>query len=407
MLICPRPECRCSNPDNNTYCGFCGKKLKATEKRRRTKSSNGQGTVIKLNGRRAKSWGAYAPSVKGVDGKRHRQFIGTFATEGEARSAILSRPLVANTGLYNFSVKQVYEVWKAEHFPSVGQSAQRVYGDSWANLSNPVRWKNAETGEEGESYAICDKRARELTKLDFQQIINALARSGKSRAKCEKVKQLMSQLSKWCVEHELHSRNLAEHLTLPAQATKEKRIFCDEELRLVEEQLQSESDTRKRIAQITMILCYTGFRVSALAQMQIKNIHLDEDVDGKNISYMIGGVKTEMGRNRVVPVNSRIYPIIKNLVGDKGQEEWLFQTGNGTPMMIRNIQRDFSALCQDIGVEGATLHSCRHTYATKHARAETRPEILAKLMGHTDYDVTKIYTHSDLLDLVAADAKII
>lgn len=396
MRSCPNPSCCKSNPDDHTFCGYCGKKLVTGDKRRRPKSANGQGSVIRLSGRRAKPWAAYGPAVKDSNGKYTKPFVDTFATEGEARSAILLLPAVARTDMYNFTVEQVYNEWKDEHFRAIGQKGREGYENSWANLSTAVIFPG------GESYPIHNKKARALTKLDFQQIINALSKSGKSLSKCQKVRQLSNQICRWCVDHDLLPRNVAENLTMPKAESKEKRIFTDAEIDLIEIEARSNDPVRKRIAQITLILCYTGFRVGALTQMKIGDVHLDEDIAGQTVSYMIGGVKTEAGKNRLVPINKRVLPIARELVADKPPDAPLFED---LPTE-RNLRHHFTSLVADIGASGATIHSCRHTYATKHARAETRPEILSKLMGHTNYDITKIYTHSTILDLAAADSKI-
>ena len=63
-----------------------------------------------------------------------------------------------------------------------------------------------------------------------------------------------------------------------------------------------------------LVMCYSGFRVSAYVQKGFE-VNLAE-------GYFRGGIKTESGRNRVVPIHSAIRPLIENLM--EGERPLLF-----------------------------------------------------------------------------------
>ena len=48
--------------------------------------------------------------------------------------------------------------------------------------------------------------------------------------------------------------------------------------------------------QIVLILCYTGMRPTELMTLKHSNVHLDE-------RYMLGGIKTKAGKDRVIPIS--------------------------------------------------------------------------------------------------------
>ena len=56
---------------------------------------------------------------------------------------------------------------------------------------------------------------------------------------------------------------------------------------------------------IILIMIYTGLRPTELLEIQTENVHLDE-------KYMVGRMKTEAGKDRIIPLNDKIIPLVKN-----------------------------------------------------------------------------------------------
>lgn len=53
-----------------------------------------------------------------------------------------------------------------------------------------------------------------------------------------------------------------------------------------------------------LIYIYTGMRPVELLDIESINVHLEE-------RYMIGGVKTDAGKNRIIPIHDAIVPLIE------------------------------------------------------------------------------------------------
>jgi integrase len=90
--------------------------------------------------------------------------------------------------------------------------------------------------------------------------------------------------------------------------------------------------------------------------------------------------------------------------GAKWQEQGLiFPTNKGTPMSASNLyRRSFQPLLKKAGLaeEGFTIHSLRHTFATRLAEKNVNPGTAQKLLGHSDPRMVLRYTHatSDMQD---------
>lgn len=379
-------KCKVELLPESIYCHMCGKK-QVTTKQRRARHSNGSGTVRKLQGKRKKPWEAYTPAFwNGIKYERIR--IGTFETERLAREAIAKVSPRALKDTYSFTVEDAYEAWKGPHFATIGVKGIEGYETSWRYIE-----------------PLYKRKMRDIRTQDLQNIIDDAVEAGKSRSLCEKIKQLESQLCKWAVDNDVLPRNMAERVKLPRVEEKEKRILTDDEILQIESLVND--PTHGRIAKIVMVLTYTGLRVSGLTTLKVEDVHLDD-------GYMVGGVKTEQGRRRVIPIHTRIRPIIQGWQDTRppvdfvGKSQYLIPASSGKPLMVQNIRRELNAMLDSLEISGVSFHSCRHTYITKHARAGTRPEVLSRLAGHTDYDITMIYTHNtELEELIAANESIV
>ena len=56
-------------------------------------------------------------------------------------------------------------------------------------------------------------------------------------------------------------------------------------------------------AKVALILCYTGLRPSEFAKIKNADVNL-------SARYMRGGIKTAAGKNRLIPVAEKIFPLI-------------------------------------------------------------------------------------------------
>lgn len=159
-------------------------------------------------------------------------------------------------------------------------------------------------------------------------------------------------------------------------------------------------------------MIYTGFRIGEVIALKKSDIHLDE-------GYIVGGEKTEAGKNRIVPLPPNI-PEITGFLND-----WINESDNErlfpiTVSYFRNVY--FYKPLIDLGIitgassatqgykfsgEHHTPHSTRHTFASISAAAGMQPENLQKIIGHSDFSTTaEIYVHQDIDTLKQEMAKI-
>ncbi len=102
-----------------------------------------------------------------------------------------------------------------------------------------------------------------------------------------------------------------------------------------------------------LILIYMGWRISELLSIKSTDIDLINNT-------IIGGTKTKSGKNRIVPIHSRILPLIQNRV----QQNNTYLFGN-TDKACNKITyyRIWYKIMQQLHLTH-TPHECRHTFRT-------------------------------------------
>lgn len=358
-------RCKREIPDGSNFCLHCGKRITATSPQRRTRRrAKGSGSVYKLKGNRAKPWVAYSGGL-----------LGTYATAGEAVEALdrynIDKPAMEEL---NSTFAGIYEQWKKTAFTTIGEKSKDSYEQAFARAR-----------------ALHSRKMRNLKAADFQEIIDGIVAEGKSRSLCEKQRLLFSQLCQYAMKQDLMNKNYAQLLVLPGRGDGKKRVISTEEQNEIRAKMQDPKYSE--IAKIATVLCYTGMRINELLHMEKKDVHLEE-------RYMVGGEKTEAGRNRSIPIHKSIVPIIEEWM--QSETGWLLPSAAGTPRDDSKVRKEFQSLMRSCGIQGVTPHTCRHTAATNMIAAGVRPEIVKQILGHSDFSTTvNLYTHTSAADLVS------
>lgn len=366
MGICVK--CKKDIPDESTFCLFCGKKQVVGEKKKTKKRANGSGTVYKVSGRRRKPWAAVVTQY--VNSIRNSVFLGYFATEKEAEVALSSVDVKNIPSDYNSTLQDIYNAWSHVHFRDVSKKSVEGYETAWKHLSPYYK-----------------KKMRDIRTDDFQFVIDELVKKGRSRSACDKIKILANKLCKFAMERDVVNKNYAQFIKLPKAVKKEKEIFSNEAIEILFKYKW------KKTAQIILTFIFTGTRIEELFSIETANVHLKE-------RYMVGGEKTDAGKNRIIPINEKIYPFIESWYNP--DNKYLLINSKGGKKNARNFrEREFYPFLKEIGILSKddekprlTPHNTRHTFSSKMVKAGARPELLQKIIGHANYETTiDTYTH--------------
>lgn len=136
------------------------------------------------------------------------------------------------------------------------------------------------------------------------------------------------------------------------------------------------------------IMCYLNFSVSEFLSLATEQYHVSE----QGIPYFVAGIKSEAGKNRIVPIHPKILKMVENCIKNNG--ETIFCRIHAGSEIGKSMIKDyflkyaFRPAMQAMGLgDEFTPHSCRRTFSTRMSAAGARAEDIIALMGHTDYKV--------------------
>lgn len=353
-------KCKQTIEDDSVYCRFCGKKQ--ISERKHKKRANGTGTIYKREGNLSKPWIA----------KKNSIYIGAYKTRTEAQKALERITDIEVNDKYNMTFAQVYERWEAERQREVSEKMMQNYKLAYKQCSQ-----------------LHNMMMRKILRSDYQAAIIALEMKGMSKSTCNKLRVLLGQLGRWAMDEGITLTNPAQELTTVAKQKSTRETFTDEQIKAIKNSTLPAAD-------IALILLSCGCRPGELFSVHLANCRED---------HFIGGSKTEAGRNRVIPIGpDGIKAYQKIRAKAIAEKKPLFIDGySGKNKTAENYtKRDWKELMSQLGIEGLTPYSCRHTFITNAIRSGMDLPKLEAIVGHVDRETTKIYTHLQAQDLVKA-----
>jgi integrase len=343
------------------------------------KLPNGYGSVHKLSGNRRKPWRARKTAGWEFDPvdlttKQKYVTIGYFSTKAEALQALAdynANPYDLSSNTITF--EEVYDRWSEEHFKKIVPSACRT-------------WKSA--------FKYCQPLYKmRMRDIRVNHLENTIKNADIGDNTKSRMKSLFNQMYKYAMKYEIVDKDYA---ALCDSVKKPKpqivRIpFSDTEIQKLWDNIDLP------FADMILIGIYTGFRPQELSILQIENINFQQRT-------IMGGLKTDAGRNRIVPIHPVIWELVqKNYDWAKEiNSTYLFNDEygqQGTYMTYDKYRRRFDKVMKRLNLEHRP-HDTRHTFVTKAKAAGMDEYILKLIVGHAIKDITeKIYTHRTIEDM--------
>ena len=352
------------------------KKNKKT-KNKPLRNPNGFGSVYKLSGRRRRPWVAVVTTGWTENGKQLRQIVGYFETKQKGLDALALHRISPVSPKIDLTLSELYAEWSESKFKNVSRYSVNNYKTSWSYIKEYEHVK-----------------FRELRTAHWQAVIDHAAGKGLGQSALKKIRTLISELNRYAMKNDIINKNYADYIELPKFEKKERERFSDLEVKKIEAAAASNP-----WASTVLILIYTGMRVGELLRLTRFNVNLDRRL-------ITGGIKTEAGKNRVIPIHPKILKYVKAWY-DKGGEALICRE-DGSGMHPDYYRKNYYYKALDAaGVRRLVPHACRHTFASLLAEAGTDPLYIQRILGHADYAFTaNEYTHPELEALHEAIKKI-
>jgi integrase len=131
----------------------------------------------------------------------------------------------------------------------------------------------------------------------------------------------------------------------------------------------------------------TGMRRSELVYLRWKDIDLDKR---KITVHSREDWQSKSGKSRSIDINDNLFRFLKEYKHQRS--EYVFCTKDGHPL-VNNLDRRFRNAAKRAGLDGVSIHTLRHTFASHLIMAGVPLVTVSKLLGHADIKTTMIYAH--------------
>jgi len=326
---------------------------------------NGFGTCYKLPGNRRNPYIARAFAGIGEDGRCLYQTVGYFKTRREGMDALVMHQKNPVAPKANMTFGELYEEWSKGAFQHITRATADNYRAAWKHLSrySRVKVKDMRTGH-------------------FQQVIDDRHKAGMSRSTLEKIRTTSVMLLSYAMKNDMVNKNYATFVRLPRKEKAKTDRFTDLEIKKL-----LDHDANEWVSTI-LILIYTGMRISELLNLTRFGVNLDAGI-------LVGGLKTDAGKDRVIPIHPKIFKYVKHWYDKQGDR---LISVDGKKLSADRYRNDYYYPALEVaGVRKLVPHTCRHTFCTILAEMGADTQSIQKLAGHTDYGFTaNQYTHPEV-----------
>lgn len=341
-------------------------------KKQQMKHENGFGSIVKLSGNRRKPFAVRITSGW-KDGKQIRKYLGYFKSEAEALVALAEyHKMGYDIDTSKITLNEVYERWI--------KRIENNVSDNVLTTHNMAKVRFGKLGDKQLSVIKADHLQDWMDGIDLKP--------GSKR----RLKSTMIQLYNYAIRNDLAHTNYAKYIEIKEKVEKKGIVFSDEELKVIWDNQDNP------VAQWILILIYTGMRIGELLSLTADTIHLDE-------GYIIGGSKSDVGIDRVIPLHQAIVPFVEKHLGNA---KHLIRDEKGRKLSYQKSLKLFKNFMEEHKLNTAHLpHDTRKTAVSLMHTAGIPIETIRVIVGHSGKGVTEtVYLYKEPKELVEVINKV-
>jgi len=394
------PECELQVSDKATACPHCGYPMQPTAKPRKPRKNgkrrrlpNGFGQISEIKNRNLrKPFRAMVTVGKTPEGRpicKPLKPESYFPTYNDAYAALVEY----NRNPYDLepsiTVKELYDQWTKEYFKSLkaeGSVRSVIAAWNYCSVIYDMRVK--------------DIRARHIKRCmeEGTCVINGEIHYP-SAVTQNRIKSIFNLMLDYALEYELVDRNYSRTFNLTEEALKEIKTtkrnhiaFTDDEIKILWANVEE-----KQYVDIVLIQCYSGWRPQELGLLEL------EHIDFEHWTFE-GGMKTAVGKNRIVPIHTRIRHLVEKryreakAIGSK----YLFnvvdgRNGKWVKMDYPRYKRLFIRIRDELKLNpDHRPHDARKYFITTAKKYGVDEYAIKYIVGHKILDITeKVYTERE------------
>lgn len=271
---------------------------------------------------------------------------------------------------------------------------------------------------------------KDIKSAMIQNIINRLDQDGLASGTIKYIRAILTNIFEFAVREDLIVKNPCRHLQIPKKPKKTKRALTQDE----QDRFLKESKLQTSYFPIFFTALATGMRVNEIlgltwddVNFKQSTISINKTLVTINKKFAFQTPKTATSK-RVIPLRSDLkmllanHKIKQNSIKTECYKRWkpleieyadnlIFTTKNGTPINYIDLNNRIKQIIDRLNsteillskdeertariIEKFSMHTLRHTFATRCFEMGVDPKIVQEILGHTNISMTMdIYTHT-------------
>lgn len=360
------------------------------------RNQNGYGGISKLSGKRRKPYRVRITDRWEYDEKNMRQrqiykTLGYYATRKEAMMALAKynmNPYDLDTRKITFD--DIYNRWLEANQEKFSISLLQTYKSAYKRL-----------------HMLHNLKIRDIKKMQLQAALDD--NSDMSKIYLEHMRSIIRNVYQYCIDYDIVEKDMAANLKINSNAESKNihTVYTEDEIQklwdnidtAVELKCTEELTINVYPADLVLISIYTGMRGGEIMKLRRENFHIND-------KYLIGGIKSDAGKNRVIPLHDDILPLVKARL-ERIDDYFVIYKNNKPPTLDQFRNQIFKPLMDKLDMSHLP-HDGRHTFITNAERYIENENMIKKIVGHKITDVTAgMYTHTTPEDLLRYGNKIV
>ena len=230
---------------------------------------------------------------------------------------------------------------------------------------------------------------REIKKEDIEGFISKLLQDNYTKKSASRKLNSIRTFFRYLKNEGHIEQNPSLDVSHPKYSQAPPRIFSKLEYRALRDMGKEDPRTYALIE----VLLQTGVKIGELANLNFSDV--------ENDTLRIAPYGKNLERN--VPLNKAAKKAIEEYLKIRGkstQDDHLFITRTGHPLLVRNIRQIITRCFREVGIENATVNDLRNTFIAYQLINGASVEYIARIVGHRRLSSTERF-----LNLVKEEAE--
>lgn len=226
-------------------------------------------------------------------------------------------------------------------------------------------------------------QVEDINEDNLRTFLETLRKDGYSEKSVSRKINSIKTFYRFLSSEQILAHNPSSDIKHPKIETKEPRVLSRMEYRALRDACRDD----RRLYAIVEFFLQTGIRIGELSQIKV------EDVKDNELA-----VRNSRGElDRTIPLNNSAREAVQKYLGvrPESDDNTLFITKTGRPLLVRNIRTAIDRYFKEAGIKDATVNDLRNTFIAHQLASNAPLEYVSEVVGHKRVSTTEKY-----LDLV-------